>query len=150
MCVWLDSQMNFITPLVAVGALGDALDLAVLKEQGIEAVLSFAPVNLDGAVEHHLQLEIADRVPIPFDIITVALAFIRHHVEQDRRVLLHCEMGISRSPSLAICYLHESQGMPIEDAVRHVKFVREQAEPHPLLMESIRGYFNGKPESVDR
>jgi len=141
--------MNFITPLVAVGELGDALDLDSLEKQGIKAVLSLAPVNLDGAVEHHLQLEVIDRVPLPFEIITTALAFIKHHVQLGQRVLLHCEMGISRSPSLAVCYLHETQGLSIEDAVIHVQSVRPKAEPHPALMESIRGYFRQQSASPE-
>jgi protein-tyrosine phosphatase len=133
--------------MVAIGEIGDALDHDSLVKQGINAVLSLAPVSLDGVVEKHLQLEVADRVPLPFDIILTSLEFIKHHVQCGQRVLLHCEMGISRSPSLAVCYLHETQGLTIEAAIKHVKTVRPKAEPHPELVESIRCYYKQNPQN---
>jgi histidinol-phosphate aminotransferase len=133
--------MSFITPMVAIGDLGAALDHRLIRTGKIEAVLSMAPVDLRGVVTHHLRLDVVDRGPLPFHTITTAVAFIDGHVRQGRRVLLHCEMGISRSPSLAVCYMHELQGMTIDEALAHVKSIRPRADPHPDLMGSIRAYY---------
>lgn len=138
--------MNFITPMVAVGDLGAALDHRLLRAQRIEAVLSLAPLSLDGVIAHHLLLEVADRVPLPGDVIAASMAFIDRHVAGGRRVLVHCEQGISRSPSLAVCYLHEARGMTLEEALAHVKSVRPIAEPHPELMGSIRDYYHRRSQ----
>jgi protein-tyrosine phosphatase len=133
--------------MVAVGEIGDALDHDLLAKQEINAVLSLAPVCLAGVVEKQLQLEVADRVPLPFAIISTGIDFIKHHVQCGQRVLLHCEMGISRSPSLAVCYLHETQSLTIEAAIKHVKTVRPKAEPHPELIESIKSYYQQNPQN---
>jgi predicted protein tyrosine phosphatase len=141
------SVLSFITAMVAVGDRGVALHPRRMLESRIEAVLSMEPVNLDGLIAHHLHLDVADRVPLSFETIAAAVAFIDGHVGQRRRVLVHCAMGISRSPSLVVCYLHQSQGMTIDEAVAHVKSVRPSADPHPELIESIRAYYR---ENVGR
>lgn len=133
--------MDFVTPMVAVGAMSDALDDLGLQAKRIGAALSLSPVALDVAVAHHCLLEIKDRVALPHEAIAAAVAFIAEQVREGRRVLIHCEMGVSRSPSLAICYLHECCGMSIETAIGHVKSVRPSADPHPALIASIREYY---------
>lgn len=143
-------RLNFITPMVAIGDLEAARDHDLLRSERIEAVLSMAPVSLEGVVDHHLHLDVVDRVPLPFDTISTAVAFIDHHAHEGRRVFLHCEKGISRSPSLAVCYLHETQGMAIEEAIAHVKSVRPIAEPFPELIESIRDYYRQRPDTKAR
>jgi hypothetical protein len=37
--------------------------------------------------------------------------------------------------------------LTIDAAIEHVKSARPIAEPHPELIESIRSYFNQKPQS---
>jgi len=133
--------ISFITPMVATSDRGAALDHRLLRDGGFEAVLSMEPVNLEGLAVHHLYLDVVDRVPLPFPMIDAAVAFIEDHVSQGRRVLVHCEMGISRSPSLAVCYLHQSQGMTIDAAIAYVKSVRPTADPHPELIGSIRAFY---------
>jgi histidinol-phosphate aminotransferase len=140
--------MSFITPMVAIADLGVALDRRLMRSRRIEAVLSLAPVSLDRSIAHHLRLEVVDRVPLPADTISAAVGFITRHVAEGRRVLLHCEMGISRSPALAVCYLHESAGMTIEEAVRHVKFMRPTAQPHPELLRSILEHYRQGPRTA--
>jgi histidinol-phosphate aminotransferase len=135
------SFMSFITPMVAIGDRGTALDRRLMRLHGIEAVLSLAPLSPGEAFAHHLQLEVVDRVPLAPRTIAAAVAFIDRHVRDGRRVLLHCEMGISRSPALAVCYLHESQSMTIDEAVRHVQYVRPTAAPHPELLRSIEEHY---------
>lgn len=143
--------ISFITPLVATSDRGAALDHRLLRDGGFEAVLSMEPVDLEGLAVHHLHLDIVDRVPLPFPMIAAAITFIEDHVRQGRRVLVHCEMGISRSPSLAVCYLHQSQGMTIDAAIAYVKSVRPTADPHPELIESIRAFYskNGGRSGVE-
>lgn len=135
--------MDFVTSMVAVGAMSDALDERDLQVKRIGAVLSLAPAALDASITHHCvrEIKIKDRAGLPFDAISTAVAFISHQVRERRRVLIHCEKGISRSPSIAVCYLHECCGVSIETAISHVKRVRPCADPHPALIASIRDYY---------
>lgn len=140
----LPSYMSFVTPMVAVGDRGVALDRDLVRLHGIEAILSLAPLVPARFIGHHLQLVVADRVPLPSEAIDAAVAFIDGNVRDGRRVLMHCEMGISRSPALAVCYLHQCQGMSVDEALDHVRFVRPTAAPHPELMGSIRRHYEGR------
>lgn len=135
------SIMSFITPMVGIGDRGAALDHELIRAKKIEAVLSLAPADLHGVVAHHLHVDVVDRLPLPFQAIATVVAFITGHVKEGRRVFMHCEMGISRSPSLAVCYLHESRGMTIDEALAHVKSIRPAADPHSALLRSIRAYY---------
>ena len=62
----------------------------------------------------------------------------------DGPVLLHCVAGVSRSPALAICYLHERHGLSLLAAMRHVRSRRMQADPNPLFLRMIQDYYRAR------
>ncbi|HET6718129.1 MAG TPA: aminotransferase class I/II-fold pyridoxal phosphate-dependent enzyme, partial [Rhodocyclaceae bacterium] len=49
--------------------------------------------------------------------------------------------GISRSPALAACYLHEYAGRRLADALVEVGRARPIADPHPALLASMREHY---------
>ncbi len=89
-----------------------------------------------------LSMDIQDRVALPHDSIREAMEYIQAQLKAGRKVLVHCEMGISRSASIAAGYLHGFCGMPLEEAVDAVRAANPMADPHPALLESIREYFS--------
>lgn len=133
--------MDWVTPWLAVGSRADAADGAVLQAAGIDALLSLAPLARPPEVGLQLSLAVADRVALPGATIRTAVDFMRSCVAAGRRVLVHCEMGISRSPALAACVLHEHLGLPLDAAVERVCVARPVAEPHPALLEAIRAHY---------
>jgi len=52
------------------------------------------------------------------------------------KVLVHCNAGIGRSPSIVVCYLYEI-GFGLEEAVKLVKRKRPDALPHRDLRSAI-------------
>jgi predicted protein tyrosine phosphatase len=46
-----------------------------------------------------------DPAYIPADIMDAAVMFIHEHLSAGRRVLVHCNQGLSRSPAIAMLYL---------------------------------------------
>ena len=50
-------------------------------------------------------LDTAVPVAIPREIYDAALEFIHEGLSSGHRVLVHCEVGVSRSPSIALLYL---------------------------------------------
>lgn len=54
--------------------------------------------------------------------------------EAKKRVLINCQMGMSRSATLAILYMMETYGVSLVQAYRHLQRYRPMVEPNP-------GYF---------
>lgn len=140
--------MHFITPVFAVGNRADAENAETLATHRIDAVLSLAPIARPAGIVSQLSMDVADRVALPVAAIQEAVGFLQAQTRLGRRVLVHCEMGISRSPSIAVAYLHEALGMPIDEALQLIQAKNPFAEPHPLLLASIRAHYR-KPAVVD-
>jgi protein phosphatase slingshot len=134
--------IDFLTEDLAIANLGAASDLEVLTRHGIRAVVDAS--NRDGNprfpdILYH-DVPIAD----PDERLSEFLPDVVAFVDEARRrgpVLLHCVAGISRSPALAICYLHERHGMSLLAALDHVRSRRPVADPHPLFLRVIQEYY---------
>ncbi|NMG27516.1 aminotransferase class I/II-fold pyridoxal phosphate-dependent enzyme [Aromatoleum evansii] len=135
--------MDFVMPQLAVGSRADAADGAALRTAGIDTLLSLAPLARPAEVALQLGLAVADRVALPAATIREAAAFLAGRIAAGHRVLMHCEQGISRSPALAACFLHEYLGLPLDESFARVRAARPQAEPHPALVASIRAHYAG-------
>lgn len=142
-------NLDFITPQIVIGSRRDAENDDLLIHHRIDAVLSLAPLERPASVARQFSLEMRDRVALPGDIIEEAVAFLREQVSRGRRVLVHCEMGLSRSPAIVACYLHQEHGMELEAAVRHIRAARPAAEPHAALLASIREYYAADAGDLD-
>jgi len=135
-------HMHFVTPDLAIGRRVDAEDGQNLVAHGIQAMLSLCPVMRPEGIACQLSVDVKDRAELPAEAMQEAVAFLRKQIQAGRRVLVHCEMGLSRSPSIVVAYLHAVHGMPIDSAVALVKERHSMATPHPLLLASIRAHFS--------
>ncbi len=133
--------MNFVTPMLAVGSRDDALNSLTLRRHKIGAILSLAEIAPPATIDCHHYLEMSDRVPVPPRLIQQAVDYLESCTARGLRVLIHCQMGISRSPTLAACFLHQTAGMPLCDALKHLKEVRPQVAPHPTLLASVYRHY---------
>lgn len=140
--------MYFVTPDLALGRRADAEDLPALAAHGIQAILSLCPVLRPDGVVCQLSMDVRDRVALPAAAIDEAVAFLQAQIQAGRRVLVHCEMGLSRSPSIVVAYLHAVHGMPIEMALERIRETHPTADPHPLLLTSIRVHFRQDPAAM--
>lgn len=147
--------MEFVAPSLAVGSMLDASDEGCRRRNGIDAVLSLLDVNFC-ACEHHTTISILDREPLSSIAIAGATAFIDQQLRAGRKVLVHCLMGLSRSPTITAAYLHEYAGMGLGDALAWVSKHRPAAEPHPTLVDSLyrhyalnTGDFNPHDQTLD-
>ena len=129
--------MNPVTPLLTLGSRQDALDAELLDACGIQALLSLEPVAPPPGIQCQLHLTLRDRQPMAADTLERALDFIHQQINAGRRVLVHCQMGISRSPTLVAAYLHRHQGMPLDEAVTYLHHLRPVVNPHPVLLASV-------------
>lgn len=143
----MDRDLNMRTSLVrahlALGSRGCAEDRATLLDYEIGAILSLTATAPGLQIPHHT-VEIQDRHPLPSGVIRECVDFIDYHEHQGNRVLLHCEMGISRSPAICACFLYEREGISLEEAHYRTKVRHPIADPHPVLLASIEEYYKGR------
>jgi protein-tyrosine phosphatase len=82
-----------------------------------------------------LHLPTRDRCGVALAMLDEGVAFTRDHLDAGRRVLIHCEHGIGRSATLALCVLVESGFSPLE-ALAPAKDRRALVSPSPPQYES--------------
>jgi len=66
--------------------------------------------------------------------------FIGTCVSKSQPVLVHCEMGISRSASFILAYLMYSKKMTLKQAVKHAKSARPVVSPNNGFMRQLCQY----------
>lgn len=133
--------IDFITDWLAVGAREDALSAEALSTAGIDFVLSLV-LDAEAPGVRQVQLEVDDRKPLPAWTIARAVEIIASEIDAGRRVLVHCHMGISRSPAIVLCYLHERCGLSMPKALAVLRRARPCAAPHPVLLASIAEHYD--------
>lgn len=111
----------------------DAVDKDVLTQFNIGAVLSVGiecPIQLpDGIVGNFIQC--LDVPETDFSLpLTESIEFIAECLKSNKRVLVHCNAGVSRSTSVVLGYLIRNCCMSFEDAFRLVKLKRPAAQPN--------------------
>lgn len=65
-----------------------------------------------------------------FLVIYIILDFLRNALQQNGRVLIHCNQGISRSPSIVIAYLIYTEKINANIALEKLKKKYPYADPN--------------------
>jgi atypical dual specificity phosphatase len=137
--------MDFILDRLAIGDLADAKNGTMLLECGVTAVLNvakeaqYAP---DGNYFDYYKVSIDDGQAMDFSHLSEAVDFIHSRI-RNGKVLVHCLMGVSRSSTVVLCYLHEC-GFSLREAMNLIKKKRPEAQPHIALYNSVREYYQKK------
>ena len=133
-------SFDWITDRLAVGSVlsrptpGFAAVVTVLRRREMDELTADGTRLLipEGAAKHLINH--ADRTPGLAQHLDRAVRFIDLHI-QAGAVLIHCQAGVSRSPSVAIAYLM-STGMSRAAAISLVRSKRPEADPWlPFLAE---------------
>jgi protein-tyrosine phosphatase len=122
--------MKFIMENLAIGSYEDALNppceitalLNVANEKDIETDLFYHKVP------------IIDMQPIPSEQMKEAVEWIRDHIDR-YKIMVFCNAGIGRSPSVVIGYLCCFKGLRFGDVV---EFVAKRKPDISILPELIR------------
>ncbi len=124
-----------ITRILERLAVGSAADARRAPET-FTALLNVAEeVDLGGEGRTVHKISLKDLIPISPEAMSEAIMWIKEHIRH-QGVLVVCNAGIGRSPSVAIGYLC-SVGFGYEEAVRFVKGRRGDIAPVPNLAFSI-------------
>lgn len=74
------------------------------------------------------------------------LRFIEEAVEAGGKVFVHCNYGISRSSTMAICYLMHSRGWCYDKAIQHLKSLRSICEPNAGYVLSLMNWDSNRAD----
>jgi protein-tyrosine phosphatase len=140
--------MNYILEHLAVGNPRDA-ENALEHFDAFLNVASEVDVNPSLFIpKPYLKVAIDDMKPIPAFRLMEAAEYIDQHINS-KRILVFCDGGVGRSPSVVIAYLC-SKGMRFGQAVEFLAQRKPYMSILPDLIESIRKAFARPPAPLLR
>jgi atypical dual specificity phosphatase len=123
--------------------------LALLKEQGIGAILTLTEDNLYGEeytaagfLNHHEPIE--DCEPPTTEGMDRAIGFIDSCLEEGCGVAVHCLEGRGRTGTVLAAWLGLKESLSPQDAIRRVYDLRERTTITPSQRAFLDRYLNGK------
>lgn len=134
-----DWQPNFhwVTDLLAVGGSFASVYAAELASaHGVAAVVDLREEDVDdeSVLQCHgielLHLPTRDMCGVDAEHLNHGVRFTERHLQSNHRVLIHCEYGIGRSATLALCVMVHG-GMAPLDALKLMKDRRAVVSPSP-------------------
>lgn len=132
--------MMYVSGIIALQAQNAVWD------EGVRAI-----VRLDTAYRERghwgdrftiLDLPMMDAQAIPDGYIAQVTQFIRQQIDNEKPVLVHCAMGMSRSVSMVMAYLIEFEGMSLPEAFQTVREGRTEAYPHEEMLRSLVEHYD--------
>jgi protein-tyrosine phosphatase len=135
-------NLTFITDQLAVGGSFPPERAAHLSEElAIRAVIDLRDEACDDAetlMLHgltFLHLPTTDHHAVAQPMLDEGAAFANRHIDRGERVLIHCEHGIGRSATLALCVL-AARGLDPLAAIELAKDRRALVSPSPAQYEA--------------
>lgn len=127
-----------------LGTFKNANNIEEIKNLGINYILNCAleikPTNLPKYIKYcHLKLVDNSSTDITkyFD---QAFSFIELSRKNKGKILIHCKLGISRSPTILIGYFIKYMGHTTESALNFLKIKRTQIHPNLGFISQLNSY----------
>jgi protein-tyrosine phosphatase len=125
--------MDFILKNLAIGNYHEALE----PSPDIDALLCVAQEKEIYETKHpYHKVPIVDMEPIPVELLKEALKWIKSNID-NHRIMVFCNAGIGRSPSVVVAYLCCVLGYTFGDAVEYVASRRPGMSILPDLIKAI-------------
>lgn len=74
--------------------------------------------------------------------LTAAVEIVRHSLQNQQPIYVHCWAGIERSPTVCIAYLCQCDRQKLWDALEWVKTVHPSARPTPEQLRAIAQFLS--------
>jgi len=143
-----DLTVGEVRPWLLVSSQDVASDVGIVKDLGITHILSLLPgfeliSGVKSQILNHLIVDFYDEES--FELanstgLTSALDFIQSAKDEGGKVLVHCNAGISRAPTVAILYLMKYELFSSEEALAAVKSVRPGVKPNQGFLRQIKEF----------
>ncbi|XP_057326278.1 dual specificity protein phosphatase MPK-4 [Microplitis mediator] len=140
------SSYDEIEANLYLGNLTAATDIKWLKDTKITHILTVDSCPLPRQIEllPNINLKFIKITDMPReDILTFfedTYNFIDNALQDDKKILVHCYFGVSRSATLVIAYIMKKYKMTYEDAYELVKSKRRFVGPNPGFIAQLKLY----------
>ncbi|KAJ7474995.1 protein-tyrosine phosphatase-like protein [Mycena latifolia] len=120
-----------------LGSLSAVNDHPLLRAHGITHLVQAPPArNEDGLVVYSIDIRDKESVDLR-PHLEAACVYIERTLRRGKGVLVHCQQGVSRSPSIVIAYLIRNHAMYYDAALAFVKRKRACAKPDPGFARAL-------------
>lgn len=112
----------------------------LVKTQDIEAILQlFEGFEMDGVATHFIP--VSDGLPMTKAMIQEGIDFICNQRAKERKLLISCGAGVSRSVTFSIIALKEIEGLSMEEAYRAIRETHEKALPDHVHWQGVADFY---------
>jgi len=80
--------------------------------------------------------------------LPAVVGFIHENLKANKRVLVHCEAGVSRSATVVIAYVMTTTRASMKESLAYVKECRPDIEPNPGFIQILNDFENGMKQSA--
>ncbi|RAK60921.1 protein phosphatase [Phenylobacterium hankyongense] len=147
-------NLSWITSDLAVGgAFPAGRAVALAAEHGVGAVIDVRSESCDSAEElaacglRFLHLPTPDQQALVQPVLEAGVAFAAAARRDNLRLLIHCEHGIGRSATLALCVLVDRGLGPLE-ALSRAKDARGLVSPSPAQYEAWTAWLGRRSQET--
>ncbi len=138
-----DMSVAEVRPWLLISSQDVPTEVPLLQSLGVTHIISLLPgytLPVDSSPLKHLSLDFYDdgSFTLDEDILAPAFAFIEDGRKTGGRVLVHCNAGISRAPSLVLAYLIKREKLCFESAWEAVTRVRPGAKPNSGFLNQLK------------
>ena len=137
--------MSEIIPgLLYLGDINQANDLIFLQSKGIQHIINVSdyPNKFRESPIHYMEIDLEDTELSDINrYFTKVSRTIHNALLKHEPVMVHCNAGVSRSPTLVIAYLVQKRKYSLEAAIAHVKSKRPGINPNEGFMKQLNQRF---------
>ncbi|CAF1227137.1 unnamed protein product [Didymodactylos carnosus] len=138
-----DEKLHYVIDGVYIGSQDSAVNRAALNEFKITHIANVATGIRNAFPEQYeyLNIELLDTPETNIrNVFARTNEFIQQAIDNNGRVLIHCNAGISRSSSIVLAYLLEIHRMKYEDAYELLKKARSNIRPNDGFAKQLKEY----------
>jgi len=136
-----DLEVAQVMAGLCLGSQDVTQEVDILKKYGITDIVSLGVevLHLESySVNYHF-IPILDLPETELlSVLNQVLPLIHDLISKNRVVFVHCNAGVSRSPSVVIAYLIKFQGMCFQDAFELVRSKRASTKPNAGFLEQLK------------
>lgn len=135
-----DLQVAQILPGLFLSSQDPVGNIEILLAHNIRSILSIginAPIKFDSITYYHCELLDLPESNLTFPIEKCIKIIDKNRVEN---ILVHCNAGVSRSPTIVISYLMASEKLSFDQAYQKVKEVRSCIKPNEGFVKQLQAF----------